>query len=86
MKTMVYYFMLQKYLWKKDISGLRHNITFSNVDDKEKSLFVSNSSAINMTTCDDQQRTRVYHQPDFSLYSSAFFFLIAFFFSLHVLC
>lgn len=49
---------------KKDISGLRHNITFSNVNDKEKSPFVSKSSAIKMTTCDDQQSTRVY-QPDF---------------------
>lgn len=26
---------------KKDFSGLRHNIPFSNVNDKEKSLFVS---------------------------------------------
>lgn len=56
MKTMFYYSVLQKYLYKKDICGLRHNITFSDINDKEKSPFVSKTSAINMTTCDDQQR------------------------------
>lgn len=85
-KTMFSYSMLQKYLWKKkkDSSGLRHNIPFSNVNDKEKSLFVSKvfyNQYDHVITSKGQFISLI-----FNYIQRHFLFLPFLFFPLHVLC